>query len=217
MEIEKPKTLTEQVYTAIVNAILNDEIVPGTVYSELWFAEKLGISRTPVREALAQLKDEDMFIPSGARGLCVKPLSTEDARSLFEIRKSLEGYSIYRLAKQISANDPDAHAVLKKMEDSMKNVSELDYVERDHLFHTASILATDSHQMIHAYEKILVRVEYYWKVTNLNPENRRRSWIQHEDILTAIRSGDASAAFEAMLYHLDCGFENVCTMLDSNQ
>ncbi len=213
MEIERPKTLTEQAYDAIVRAIMNDEILPGESYSEQWFAEKLGISRTPVREALAQLRDEEMLENIGIRGLRVKPMTREDAYFVYEARKSLEGYCIFKLAGALAEGDPAAQQTLEIMNDSMRDAEDINYVELDHIFHQAPVKFTRNPRIIRAYDKMLVRAELYWKTSNSLPENRRESWKQHEAVLEILRAGDPAKAYDAMLSHLDFGYEAVCLEL----
>lgn len=96
-------------YRELRRAILELELEPGEVIGEVETATRLGVSRTPLREALARLLADGLLVPEGARGLAVAPISAEDVAQLTELREALDAQAV-RLAAQ--RRDPRRFDVL---------------------------------------------------------------------------------------------------------
>ena len=95
-------SLKAQVYEYLKQAIINGDLKVGEIYSEQYFADKLSISRTPVREAILQLQHENMVEVKANRGIIVKPLLLDEIKKIIETRLAIEGYSYYILAKNLT-------------------------------------------------------------------------------------------------------------------
>ena len=78
-------SLKAQVYEYLKQAIINGDLKVGEIYSEQYFADKLSISRTPVREAILQLQHENMVEVKANRGIIVKPLLLDEIKKIIEI------------------------------------------------------------------------------------------------------------------------------------
>lgn len=106
--LKRVQSLYEQTYQALRTAILSGELVTGTRLIETQLAEALQVSRTPIREALRQLQQEDLVV-SDEDGLRVATLSEEDAAQLYDCRIALEQLSVSAACQNASA------AQLKKL------------------------------------------------------------------------------------------------------
>ena len=97
-----PRSLRDQVFARLEEDILSGRYLPGDALTECGIASTLGVSRTPVREAIRQLDQEGLvdFLPN--RGAIVKGLSDEDIRDIGEIRTKIEGIAARRAAKTIT-------------------------------------------------------------------------------------------------------------------
>ena len=84
-------SLKAQVYEYLKQAIINGDLKVGEIYSEQYFADKLSISRTPVREAILQLQHENMVEVKANRGIIVKPLLLDEIKKIIETRLAIEG------------------------------------------------------------------------------------------------------------------------------
>ena len=82
----------EQIYQYLKEAIIKGDLKPGEIYSEQQFADKLNVSRTPVREAILQLKSEDLVEIYNNRGLGIKPLTEADLEQIIQARIAIENY-----------------------------------------------------------------------------------------------------------------------------
>ncbi|MDQ0031954.1 DNA-binding GntR family transcriptional regulator [Arthrobacter bambusae] len=82
---------SDKAYAALREDIIEWRLLPGTVLAEVEQSERLGVSRTPVREALSRLTAEGLTTSAGGRGVVVTDISLEDIDELFELRETLEG------------------------------------------------------------------------------------------------------------------------------
>ena len=98
-------SLKAQVYEYLKQAIINGDLKVGEIYSEQYFADKLSISRTPVREAILQLQHENMVEVKANRGIIVKPLLLDEIKKIIETRLAIEGYSSSILAKNLTTKE----------------------------------------------------------------------------------------------------------------
>ncbi|MCE5282763.1 MAG: GntR family transcriptional regulator, partial [Deltaproteobacteria bacterium] len=94
----KPKrnglSVREKTYEYLKSSILSGRFTPGERLTEEHLAEELGISRTPVREALHKLEQDGLIEPLETRGFCIPSDSPEEIEDLFELRTVLEGYTL---------------------------------------------------------------------------------------------------------------------------
>ncbi|MBT1166834.1 GntR family transcriptional regulator [Bifidobacterium simiarum] len=101
MVIERPKPLRDQVYERIVGMILAMDLKPGDALTEPMLIERLGVSRTPIREALLRLEAEGVLTSALARGFRLRPLTRQEAEELFPILASLEMLAIREMPDEI--------------------------------------------------------------------------------------------------------------------
>ncbi len=119
----KRLTLQEQAYDYLKNAILDGSLDPDANHSETSFAELLGISRTPVREAIFKLRQEGFLESLPGCGFRVKKLSADDIQDFYEMRSAVEAYCAYLIAdKQKAGEQIDILPELKQLLSIQKNV-----------------------------------------------------------------------------------------------
>lgn len=106
-EAERQPTLSEQAYNQIKDAICQGSVAPGDILSENQIAQQLGMSRTPVREALRALASEGFVEIRNGIGAYVKPLSSKDMEDLYEVRCLLEMQAIKTSIYRISNDEID--------------------------------------------------------------------------------------------------------------
>ncbi len=111
----------ERAYEHLKAAILDGRFNPAERLAEEHLAEELGVSRTPVREALHKLESEGLIKPLETRGFIVYPDSKEEVEELFEIRSILEGYALKIISEKISEGDLERlNGFIEKAEDALK-------------------------------------------------------------------------------------------------
>ena len=113
MEIRKPASLKRMAYESIRTSVLQRQLKRNVIYSEQWFADKFKISRTPVREALLQLRTEGLIDVLPTRGVIIHPLTLQDATDICHMRAAIEGYCSAYLAQH--TQEPEAQKALERV------------------------------------------------------------------------------------------------------
>lgn len=201
--IKADRSITDQVRESIRSAIIDGELAPGSLHSVQALADVLGVSRTPVREALIDLGRHGMVRFERNRGVRILQTSIHELEEILTLRLLLEVPSAHRAAGQASKTAVSAmRNALAAMEKAAARDDEPALMEHDRRFH----------QAIHAMSGNRRLAEYVDSLRDLvlmrgiSTGGRSRSLDQivdeHREILAAIESGDAERARSAMKRHL---------------
>jgi DNA-binding GntR family transcriptional regulator len=196
--------INEQVYEAIEAAIVRCELGPGAVLGDRQLAEVLGVSRTPVRDALHRLESSGLIERRGRMGWMVSTFALQDVRELFELRRILEPLGLEHLSETWH------EAVVRQLSHSFGKFPERltqdllpDYLHDDRRFHKKIVECSRNDRIIRFYgtvEKQIDRIRHY---LSYNYEGRvEASLKEHREICAAIAARDLSAATEALDNHL---------------
>lgn len=199
--IDPPGTLARQAYASIRRAIQDRHLVQGELYSEGELAESLGISRTPVREALIELSREGLIEIVRQRGFRLRQLGPVEQNEVFELRRVLETFVVRRLA---GVGDPEHVAVLREV--LARQGQHLDdpdaFLAVDEEFHlTMPALA----QLRRTREMLAMLRGAMWlfgSTALVVPERLPHILEEHTSVVDAIESGDPDAAEAAIGYHI---------------
>ena len=195
-------SLADRAYYAIREMIVSVELRPGAVIDERGLMERLGIGRTPTREALRRLAQERLVEVYPRRGMFVTSVEIRDLASLAEVRSVLESH-VARLAAQ-RATDEDRSA-LESLLDELESRADLD---------TSELMALDEriHRQVYssAHNPFLESTleEYYvlalriWYLALDRTRELEQAVLGHRELLEAIRDGDADRAEETMRRHV---------------
>lgn len=206
---------SEQAYQTLRDDILDWRLGPGTVLAEVEQSERLGISRTPLREALGRLSADGLVAAQGGRGLVVTAVSTQNIRELFELREVLEQKAA-RLAAE--RRDPLVFEALREEFRSPPGVvgdhaSYYDLVSR---FDSAVDDATGNPYLVGALRSLRPHLVRIRRVSQDNPERLRAAAGEHLLIVGAIADGDADLAASATHVHLHQSLANVLASAERN-
>ncbi len=202
--VERREPVREQVYAKLKGMVLSGELRPGERLTEEHLAHKLGVSRTPVREALHKLASEGLIQALPTRGFRVSGESQEEMEEVFELRAVLEGYAVGLASRNM---DQDT---LAKLEEYIQKAEEA-YERRDTdgvfqwntKFHdTLNAFVSDRprlHQLIADLRKYVLR---YRKDTLSYLSGARRSIDGHKKIMMALRLGDPEISEKIMREHV---------------
>ncbi len=202
--LERREPVREQVYTRLKTMVLSGELAPGERLTEEHLARELGVSRTPVREALHKLASEGLIQALPTRGFKVSGESKEEMEEVFELRAVLEGYAL-----GLASRDVDPRK-LEELEEYIQGAEEA-YARRDtdEVFHwntrfhdTLNALVSHRsrlHQLIADLRKYVLR---YRKDTLSYLSGARRSIDGHKKIMLALRLGDPEVSERIMREHV---------------
>lgn len=196
-------SLSDKVYRILRDSIAEGRYKTGDCLVEMKLAEELGVSRTPVREALKQLELEELVEPQPNRTVVVKGLSKEDVRDVSTIRHLLEGQAAYWAAERIGAT---LLAQLKEIVDLMEFYTQKNDVEHlvrlDTRFHEIIYEASGSRTLRHILTSLHHNIHQARQSSLTMPDRAVYSLGEHKNIFSAIERHDAPAAKEYMETHI---------------
>jgi len=207
--IEKPQPLSKIALNALRHSILTSELIPGVIYNEKSLAERLGISRTPVREALLELASRRLIRLFPQKGMMINTFSGKDIEEVFDIRIALEALSIKNACGSSQLNVD----LLKQFINDQKAAVEVnhpsDFMEADRRFHMAFIYLNDNNYLIDTMQDIR-DIMHLMGLRALGKQDRMLRVIgEHEIILEAVAVKDVTMAMEKMVNHLEISKEAV--------
>lgn len=199
-KIRRPKTLKAQAYEFILEAILNHTMETETIYSEQWIADKFQISRTPVREALLQLREENLIEVLPNRGVIIKPLTMESAKNVFQTRIAIEGYCAAYMA--MHAQEENVQNLIKKMYVDLEHWIK-DYDRNAEMqMHIDIIEYCGNPEFIAQFNRLRTKIDIFWDSLFDVEGRKEETYGEHKKIIDAIRSGDDVAAYRAIAEHM---------------
>ncbi|GAC1311400.1 MAG: GntR family transcriptional regulator [Vulcanimicrobiaceae bacterium] len=200
-QVERPRSLRDQVYDRLRAAILSGELAPGVPVIEAEIAATLGASRTPVREALRRLETEGMLEPRGARGSIVRELKRDEVECIFEIREALETLAARRASRRMTERDLAEFARL--IERMIKHVDDPREMERlDTLFHDRILMLADGHRLKRMLGDLRADILPWRFIALATAERRHASVDEHEAMLAAMRARDEAAVVATTARHI---------------
>ncbi len=190
----------EEAYRHIKTRIMSAELPPGATVNEQAIAGALGISRTPVREAIRKLEQEGLVMRYPNRGALVTQLSMKDVIEIWQLREILEPAACRLAAGRV---DLAALAGVEKVIRELQEAGGQDYEShhRSDLELHRLILDAAGNTMLRQVVEMLNERVFQLRIVN-SPGRFQKSVAEHLDIVAALRAGDGTAAAEAMRRHL---------------
>ncbi|MFU8872752.1 GntR family transcriptional regulator [Micromonospora sp. SL4-19] len=192
-------------YSRLREKILSGEYEPGTVLNQAVLARTIGISTTPLREALRRLKSEGLVELDAHRDARVTPLSAEEARDLLEIRGSLDPLAAALAAERRSTADiREMREAIQGLQPLPSNPAFVDLVAHRR-FHTAIYTASHNEILISTLDALWDKADRYRRFgleVVRSQEERDEKAAEHEALLRCVISGDAAGAAEVMHRHI---------------
>ena len=202
--------LRDVVFNTLRDAILTGKLVPGERLMENQLAEKLGVSRTPVREALRMLELENLVELVPRKGAQVLDMSEKDIVNILEVRSALEGLATSVACKKMSKEDLQQ---LKNMEvDFEKAVAENDvehFVDIDEDFHDLIFAATENDKLINIFRNLRIQLYRYRMAQAKNDTSMSTIVAHHRSIIRAIENHDAEEGASIAQGHIKYQTESI--------
>lgn len=201
-DIEKlsaPPNLTTLAYTSIKKHILEGKLRSNVRLTEEFFSKKLGISKSPVREALNGLQNEGLIRIEPRRGAYLRTFSIKEVQDLYNLRETLESYavSIVKIDAQLIK---DLRASIERTRQFLSTNDKIRHIEEDVQFHSRIAMATGNMELYRVLNTIqnqiwLFRCQTYDLSSSSAPE-------AHTSILRALEKRDHAEGVEAMKDHI---------------
>lgn len=197
------RPIREIVLAELRNAIFENKLKPGDRLVENIIASSMGISRTPVREALRQLEIEGLAINIPRKGTLVKGLSIEDAGEIYDLREVLEGLAVRLACLNISRVEiKRLKEILEIMEIYMNENNYPDYIKAHGEFNEIILNASKNKRLIEQMQHLYEYLKSLRKVS-LHKSNKRQDVLkEHRKILKAIEDGNEEEAEKEARIHV---------------
>lgn len=214
---ERPPTAQEAVLRELRREIMTRRLKPGERIRQEVVAERLGVSRVPVREALKVLAAEGQVVYEAHRGYTVTELSLDELKELYLMRRLLETEALRRAMPGVDgAMMGRLWALLEETERICAAGDFLGVMEHDREFHLALFEGAGLPRLSQTIRLLWQNSEPYRSVFLNDPSSRRRARREHRKILAACEAGDADAAISALDEHRANAIADLTAVLGDN-
>ena len=196
--------LRDVVFNTLRQAILKGELAPGERLMEIQLAERLGVSRTPIREAIRKLELEGLVLMIPRKGAEVAKISEKSLRDVLEVRRSLEELAIELACQRMT---PEAVEELERKQEEFKEAVEqgnpMEIAETDEAYHDVIYKGTCNDRLVQMINNLREQM-YRYRLEYIKDEDKRQILLlEHDNILRAVKQRKVQEAKEAMREHID--------------
>jgi DNA-binding GntR family transcriptional regulator len=202
-KLSRPALLVDEVMRAIREMIVEGRVLPGERLSENALASELGVSTTPVREAIALLRRQGLVTVQPQSGTYVFELQAGELNKLCELRFALEPAAMQLALEDPGSTLPDQLAtIVEAMEKAQSEGRVRDYLALDTAFHDTIIAASGNAYFTSAYALIGAKMAALRNRLGSDPHHMEKSMREHKEITEAIRARDLEAAARILVRHI---------------
>lgn len=206
-----------QVYESLERAIVDCSFEPGAFLSDRHLAEQLGVSRTPVRDALRQLESTGLVERRGRVGWAVCGLDVKDVEEVFELRRLLEPAGLSYITRWDDNRLGGVIAMFDEFSAPMCTGDIARYLQVDDDFHRTIVAAADNGRLYSAYGVVCRQLDRFRHFTSYRYEGRvNQSLEEHRQICDALSSRDADAAARLLAAHISSAEEKLIAIVQGS-
>ena len=196
--------LRDVVFNTLRQAILKGELAPGERLMEIQLAEKLGVSRTPIREAIRKLELEGLVLMIPRKGAEVARISEKSLRDVLEVRRSLEELAIELACERMTEEElrtlEQAQAAFKK---AIEDGDAMAIAETDGSYHDLIYQGTGNDKLVQILNNLREQM-YRYRLEYIKDRDKRQILLlEHDHILKALRGRNIAEAKMAVREHID--------------
>ena len=216
MQKFKTVSLADQVFEKLEEDIITGVYPRGELLTELKLVEQLGVSRTPIREAMLRLAQERLIQDSG-KGAIVLGITQEDLLDIMNIRQRIEGLAAYYATQNITAEGVEQLNKLTKLQDFYFVNRDIDSLRKaDDQFHELIYELSDRTVIRDMLCQLHHKTLRYRRASIEDPKRLEKSVQEHKAIAEAICAGNGDLASELMVKHISNAKENMMGRFESN-
>lgn len=210
-KINDYELLSKKVYHVLKERIIKEDLKPGEKILEVNIGEQLGVSRTPIREALRELAAEGFVKMIPNQGMMVSNVSIEEIKEVLQIRKLLEGFAASITAKKINKGEiKKLEKIIEKMNISISKDDVLVYSDLNGEFHNLILKVCGNKRLI----KICANLsgsDHRFRIRALrdNSERLKYSLKEHQEIVDALKKKDSEQADRRSKKHIENVLKNI--------
>lgn len=203
MDVNEYLPLRDVVFNTLRQAILRGEMEPGERLMEIQLAQKLGVSRTPIREAIRKLELEGLVIMIPRKGAEVAHITEKDMRDVLEVRCTLEELAVELACKHVAPEYiAELRAANKIFESAIVSRDLMSIVDADVQFHDVIYSMTGNARLIQIINKLREQM-YRYRLEYIKDARSHSILIsEHEDIINKIEKNEVDAAKSVIRQHI---------------
>ena len=199
----KAISLADQVFEKLEDNIITGVYARGEILTELKLVEQLGVSRTPIREALRRLEQERL-IQDCPKGSLVLGITTEDLEDIMNIRQRIEGLAAYYATKILTPETAEKFKQISDLQDFYYSKQDLDRMrEMDDAFHEAIYELSGRTVIRDTLQPLHHKTQRYRRISMSNPKRVASTMKEHKAMCDAILSGNAELAAKLTEQHIE--------------
>jgi DNA-binding GntR family transcriptional regulator len=197
------QTMQESAVDHLRHLILSRQLQPGERLVQDELAGRLGVSRTPVREALHKLASEGLVTFSSYKGASVADFSLSELEGIYTVRSALESHAAYLAAQRITDEELEQlEVLLRQIEEAFQEKDFLHLLEVHHQFHASICTAAKRQRLCKLAIQHLELTDLYQRMALSLGRGAKNPVVEHEEMLETLRRRDADAACHLIRVHL---------------
>jgi len=205
-----PPSLKEMAFQSLKAAILSNKLEPGEIYNEQTLAKELGISKTPVREALLDLVTKGFITLLPRRGVQVNVLTEKDIKDLYDVRIALETAIVRLIIPKLTEEAlKKIETIHKKEQTAIKTDDRLGYLQIDREFHLYLANLTENRYMATSLENIRDLIDWMGFKALMRKARMKEVKEEHKRIIEKLRKRDSKGVEHLMEEHIRITEKNV--------
>ena len=196
--------LRDVVFKTLRQGILKGELAPGERLMEIQLAKKLGVSRTPIREAIRKLELEGLVIMIPRKGAEVAGITEKSLKDVLEVRRSLEELAIELACQRMNEQDvADLEEAQAKFKEAVLNKDTMHIAQTDEAYHDVIYKGTGNNKLIQMLNNLREQMYRYRLEYIKDSDKRQILMIEHDNILKSIKAKRVVDAKQTMREHID--------------
>lgn len=218
--IERGGSASDHAYETLRSMVLELELAPGAPLAETEVSERLGVSRTPIREALGRLAREGLVRQHPGRGAFVSEISVPDLVELYQMREALESHAVRLAAETV---DEHGRQTLREISEALELEREaLERGETDSYYRLiarldeAVVQMANNKRLANALVETWAQISRARRVASRSPSRMLATVDEHISLITAISDGDDERAAKEVRVHVRRSLANITASLNSS-
>ncbi len=202
--------LSIEIYNTLKERIIRWEYPPNYRFTENELSEEFGVSRSPIREALQMLAENDLVIKVPYRGYTIRQPNMAEINELYDVRLAIESYTVERLALLGVPEDQwkELYATWINIKQNLPSITS-DIAQKDEVFHETLARWAKNQTLLNFLQNVNQRLHFIRMTDVTNVDRLRDTCDQHLLILKCIKEGDVQCAREAIAANIEGGRKKV--------
>lgn len=216
--LDNYKPLREIVFETLREAIINAILKPGERLMEIQLAEEMGVSRTPVREAIRKLELEGFVVMVPRKGAYVAGISMKDIADVFEIRAAMEGLAAGLAAERITEDELEQlERILVKVGECVKNNDLEKLIEVDTEFHDTLYKACRNERLVQIVSNLREQIQRFRTASLSTPGRMQFALQEHKKIVEAVSDRNVELAQALAREHIENAENSMLEVLNEGK